>query len=205
MSKFKLDYSYYENWISKLGYVLIGGIDEVGRGALAGPIVVAMCILPRNYSNSDIKDSKQLSASKREKLSKEIIKECIDYHIEIIEAKEVDLLNPKKASIIGMQRCFQKIKIKPDYLLIDAEQIDNKVPCLSIIKGDEKSISIAAAAILAKVFRDDLMIKFANKYPNYFFEKHKGYGTKIHMDAIEKYKPINGVHRFSYKPVKKHS
>lgn len=202
MKKLKINMSYYEEWVNKLGYDLIGGLDEVGRGALAGPIVVALCILPKNYINHDIKDSKQLSFSKRKRIAKQILEDCIDYHIEIIEAKEVDQLNPKQASIIGMEKCFKKIKIKPNYLLIDAEIINSKVPSLSIIKGDEKSISIASASILAKVFRDNMMIKIADKYPDYFFEKHKGYGTKIHIEAINKYHPIEKLHRFSYRPIK---
>jgi ribonuclease HII len=116
--------------------------------------------------------------------------------------EDVDKFNPKKTSILAMQQAVEKIKITPDYLLIDAEKIDSNIPMLSIIKGDANSISIAAASILAKVTRDRYMVELAKKYPEYGFEKHVGYGTKIHMDALKKYGPIKGLHRFSYKPIK---
>ncbi|MGL4616647.1 MAG: ribonuclease HII, partial [Mycoplasmoidaceae bacterium] len=129
--------------------------------------------------------------------------DCIDFHIEVIDSKTVDKLNPKKASIKGMQDCLKKIKTKPDFVLIDAEKINSEIENLSIIKGDQKSISIASASILAKVYRDKYMIKMAKKYPNYFFQNNKGYGTKIHLDALNKYGPIKNFHRFTYKPMKK--
>ncbi|MGL5246483.1 MAG: ribonuclease HII [Mycoplasmoidaceae bacterium] len=193
----------FENKYFKKGFKLIAGIDEVGRGALCGPIVVAICILPEKYFNNEINDSKKLSPKKRIELNKIIRKECIDFHIEVINPKIVDKLNPKKASIKGMKDCLNKIKTKPDFILIDAEKINSKIENLSIIKGDQKSISIASASILAKVYRDDYMIKMDKKYPNYFFENNKGYGTKTHLDALNKYGPIKDFHRFTYKPIKK--
>ncbi|MGL4616814.1 MAG: ribonuclease HII [Mycoplasmoidaceae bacterium] len=193
----------YENKYLKKGFKLIAGIDEVGRGALCGPIVVAICILPKNYLNNEINDSKKITLTKRLKLDKIIRKDCIDFHIEVINSKTVDKFNPKKASIMGMQNCLNKIKTKPDFVLIDAEKINSDIENLSIIKGDQKSISIASASILAKVHRDKYMIKMAKKYPNYFFENNKGYGTAIHLDALKKYGPIKDFHRFSYKPIKK--
>lgn len=193
----------FENKYFKKGFKLIAGIDEVGRGALCGPIVVAICILPKNYLNDKIRDSKKLTPKKRLEIDKIIRKDCIDFHIEVISSKIVDKLNPKNASIKGMQDCLNKIKTKPDFVLIDAEKIDSKIQSLSIINGDEKSISIAAASILAKVYRDKYMIKISKKYPNYFFEDNKGYGTKAHLEALIKYGPIKNFHRFTYKLIRK--
>lgn len=198
----KLNITQYEQKISLDGYQLIAGIDEVGRGCMAGPVVVAICIFPFNYQNDKIDDSKKLSPKKRLESYCEIIRDCVDYHVEIIDANEVDLLNPKQASIVGMERCALKINTRPDYLLIDAEKINSPIPSLSIIKGDTKSISIAGASIIAKVTRDQMMIELSKIYPLFHFEKHKGYVTKIHMEALKKYGPIKDVHRFSYKPVK---
>ncbi|MGL5640583.1 MAG: ribonuclease HII [Mycoplasmoidaceae bacterium] len=193
----------FENKYFQKGFKIIAGIDEVGRGALCGPIVVAICILPKNYVNNEINDSKKLTSLKRYKLDEIIRKDCIDFHIEVIDSKTVDKLNPKNASIKGMQDCLKKIKTKPDFVLIDAEKINSKIENLSIIKGDQNSISIASASILAKVYRDKYMIKMSKKYPNYFFENNKGYGTKIHLDALDKYGPIKNFHRFTYRPIKK--
>ena len=193
----------FENKYFKEGFNLIAGIDEAGRGALCGPIVVAICMLPKNYINNEINDSKRLTNTKRVQLDKIIRKDCIDFFIEVISPKKVDQLNPKKASIKGMENCLNKIKTKPDFVLIDAEKINSNIKSLSIIKGDQKSISIAAASILARVYRDNYMMKMAKKYPSYFFESNKGYGTKKHLSALEKHGPIKDFHRFSYKPIKK--
>ena len=192
---------HYEQKYNDLGYKLIAGVDEVGRGCIAGPLVVASCILPINYRNDDIKDSKQLTFKKREELFDIILNDCIDYNIQIVEPRIVDKQNPKQASRDAMVKSILEIKTKPDFVLIDYEKIDISIDNESIVKGDSKSISIAAASILAKVIRDRIMIDLSNKYNYYGFEKHKGYGTKIHLDAIKKYGPIESIHRFSYKPV----
>ena len=193
----------YENkyWSQKEKYIL--GLDEAGRGCWAGPLVVAGCILPVGYKNDEINDSKKLTVTKREKLFNEIIKVAIAYDIEFISAPDVDKFNPKQASINGMYSIYQNIKPSPNVVLIDAEKVPNiKVKTESIIKGDNKSITIAAASILAKVARDRYMISIALKYPEYDFEINKGYGTIKHLKALKKYGPIKKFHRFSYKPIK---
>lgn len=193
----------YEKKLASNGYKLIAGIDEVGRGCIAGPLVCAIVILPIGYKNSQIKDSKLLSAKKRDILDKQIKKDAIAYHIEMIDPIIVDQLNPKQASRLGMKLCVEKIKIRPDFLLIDFEKIDSKIEQLSITKGDQNSISIAAASIIAKVYRDSYMTNLNDKYPKYNFSANKGYLTKNHILALSKYGPLKDIHRFSYKPIKK--
>ena len=193
----------FEKELLKLGYKNIAGIDEVGRGCIAGPLVCAIVILPINYSNDKIKDSKQLTPIKRKKLSEIIKQDALAYHIEIIEPKIVDKLNPKQASRYAMSECVKKISLKPDYLLIDFEHIDCEIKQKSIIKGDQQSISIAAASIIAKVYRDEIMEKLALKYPQYDFQNNKGYLTKKHTQAIIDYGPIHNIHRYTYRPIRK--
>jgi ribonuclease HII len=157
-----------------------------------------------NYRNDEIKDSKQLSISQRNKLYDEIRKHAIDYSVIFIDPVQVDELNVKVASINAMKQALEELAIeKPCVALIDAEKIDTKIETKSIIKGDEKSISIASASILAKVCRDRYMNKISEKYPQYHFAKHKGYGTLQHLKALKKYGPIAAFHRFSYSPIKK--
>lgn len=192
----------FENQLIKKGFTKIAGIDEVGRGCIAGPLVCAIVILPVDYMNNEIKDSKQLTVIKRKKLSNIIKKVAIDYHIEVIEPSLVDKLNPKQASRFAMKKCVEEIKIKPDFLLIDFESINSNIPQLSIVKGDQKSISIAAASIIAKVYRDDLMDKIDKKYPLYDFKNNKGYLTKKHLLSLKENGPIKNIHRYSYKPIK---
>ena len=188
-------------WNQDNEYIL--GLDEAGRGPWAGPLVVAGCILPKCYKNDEINDSKKLSMKKRERLFDEIIKSAIAYDILFISAQDVDKLNPKQASINGMYEVFSSIKPTAQVVLIDAEKVPKiKVKTESIIKGDAKSISIAAASILAKVARDRYMIEIANKYPEYHFDNNKGYGTIEHLKAIQKFGPIKDFHRFSYRPIK---
>lgn len=188
-------------WLQNKKYIL--GLDEAGRGCWAGPLVVAGCILPQGYKNDEINDSKKLSAKKRERLFDEIIKSAVAYNIKFISAVDVDKFNPKQASINGMYDVFNSIKPIPDVVLIDAEKIPNiKVKTESIIKGDAKSISIAAASILAKVARDRYMTSIAYKFPEYDFDLNKGYGTIKHLKALKKYGAIKNFHRFSYRPIK---
>lgn len=193
----------YENkyWSQNKNYIL--GLDEAGRGCWAGPLVVAGCILPKGFKNDEINDSKKLSAKKRERLFDVIIKSAVAYSIKFISAADVDKFNPKQASINGMYEVYNDIKPIPNVVLIDAEKIPNiKVKTESIIKGDAKSISIAAASILAKVARDRYMISIAYKYPEYDFNLNKGYGTIKHLKALRKYGAIKNFHRFSYRPIK---
>lgn len=199
----KNDMYRYERKYWNQGNEYILGLDEAGRGPWAGPLVVAGCILPKCYKNDEINDSKKLSMKKRERLFDEIIKSAIAYDILFISAQDVDKLNPKQASINGMYEVFSSIKPTAQVVLIDAEKVPKiKAKTESIIKGDAKSISIAAASILAKVARDRYMIEIANKYPEYHFDNNKGYGTIEHLKAIQKFGPIKDFHRFSYRPIK---
>lgn len=192
----------YENWAYNNKFKVVAGVDEVDRGSIAGPLVVAMIILPKNYKNKQVNDSKKLNPKIREILYKQLLNDAIDYQIEIIKPDVVDKLNPKQASILGMEMCYQNIKTKPDIVLIDYEKIRIDAKTISIVDGDQKSISIAAASIIAKVYRDNLMKNLSLKYPNYNLECNKGYLTKDHILAIEKFGPIKKLHRYSYKPIK---
>ena len=191
----------FESKYYGLGYEHIAGSDEAGRGPLAGPLVVAACILPKNYFNELINDSKKLTDKKRRQLYEIIKKDALAYHIEVIDIETIDKINIYQASKLGMKICLEKLSIKPEVALLDAMKLDLDYPVESIIKGDEKSLSIAAASILAKVFRDDLMIELNKEYPGYEFDKNKGYGTKKHLEALDTI-GITPIHRKTYEPVK---
>lgn len=185
-------------WLAK-GYHLIAGLDEVGRGPLAGPLVVAGVILPPDYDNPSLHDSKQLTDKKRRELAEEIQRVAIAFAIETISVIEVDRLNVYQASKQGMLRCLEKLP-QTEVVLTDAMPLSLSIPVVSIIKGDTISQSIAAASILAKVTRDDYMVALAAQYPLYGFETHKGYGTTRHLEALS----LHGVtpeHRRSFAPV----
>ena len=183
---------------------VIVGVDEAGRGPLAGPVVAAACILPRAYINKEINDSKQLSEKKREELFELIKKDAIAYGVGIVSAEEIDTLNIYEATKKAMKEAINNLKVKFDLILTDAMPLKGfDVEVVPIIKGDAKALPIAAASIIAKVTRDHMMEELGKKYPEYGFEVHKGYGTVKHMDALKKYGPIKGIHRFSYKPVAK--
>jgi ribonuclease HII len=189
----------YENqWIAE-GYRYIAGFDEVGRGPLAGPLVVAGVILPMEYDNSALHDSKQISDKKRRELYQEILRVAIAYVIEIIPVEVVDHLNVYQASKQGMLTCFKRLP-QTEVVLTDAMPLPVSIPCVSLIKGDTLSQSIAAASILAKVTRDDYMIRLATTYPDYGFEHHKGYGTKQHLTALSRY-GVTPEHRRTFAPV----
>ena len=189
----------YENKYLALDYDYIIGLDEAGRGPMAGELVVAGVILPNDYQNDAINDSKKLTAKKRDKLFDEIIAQAIAYHIEIISVADVDKLNVYQASKLGMETCVAKIIKEKTFVLSDAMPLDN-IPHEAIIKGDAKSITIASASILAKVTRDRLMENHALTYPEYGFEKHKGYVTKLHKEALASH-GVSPIHRISFKPV----
>ena len=194
---------YQEQFYSKK-IKLIVGVDEAGRGPLAGPVVAAACILSRAYKNKEINDSKQLSEKKREELFEIIKKDAIAYGVGIVSAEEIDQLNIYEATKKAMKEAINNLKHEFDLILTDAMPLKGfDVEVVPIIKGDAKALPIAAASIIAKVTRDHMMDELTKKYPEYGFEKHKGYGTKLHMDALKKYGPIKGVHRYSYKPVAK--
>lgn len=195
----------YENKYIEQGYKVIAGTDEAGRGPLVGPVVAACVVLPNDYNNDEINDSKKLTEKKREKLYDIIMKDAISVGVSIISAKEIDEINILEASRKGMIESYKEAnkKIKIDVLLTDAMKIDTlDISVEKIIKGDAKSISIAAASIIAKVTRDRLLLELDKKYPEYGFSSHKGYPTKKHLEAIEKY-GIFDEYRKTYGPVKK--
>jgi len=194
----------FEEELYDQGFTNICGVDEAGRGPLAGPVVVAACILPPFLRIPGINDSKKLSEKKRDELYKIIVREAIAYKVVFISVKEIDELNIYNATKKGMLEAIEGLKVPADYVLIDAMPLgeldkSNK----SIIHGDALSASIAAASILAKVSRDQYMKKMDIKYPNYGFARHKGYGTKMHLEALEKYGPCP-IHRKTYYPVTKY-
>ena len=191
----------YENEAYQKGYHYIIGLDEAGRGPMAGPLVVGGVIFPNGFYDERINDSKKLTEKKREALYDFIIEKALAYDIEVISVEEVDKLNVYEASRTGMRRIIERIGVKPDFALTDAMPLgDDAIDHLSIIKGDAKSMSIGGASILAKVTRDRIMKDYAKIYPEYGFEKHKGYVTKAHKEALAKY-GICPIHRRSFKPV----
>lgn len=178
----------YEKEYQQKGYKMIAGCDEAGRGPLAGPVVVASVIMPIDDLIDGVDDSKKLTEKKRDELFDKIIEKAIDYKISIVGEKVIDEINILQATKQGMEECINGLKIKPDFALIDAVKGLNLVcEFLPLIKGDYLSYSIGCASILAKVTRDRLMVEMAQIYPEYSFEKHKGYGTKAHIEAIKKY------------------
>ncbi|MDR2832873.1 MAG: ribonuclease HII [Streptococcaceae bacterium] len=191
----------YERASYNQGYQLIAGIDEVGRGPLAGPVVSAAVILPQNVQLLGINDSKQLSATKRKELYQEIQEKALAIGISIIAPEIIDQVNIYQATKIAMQEAIDKLAIQPDYLLLDAMQLDNGLPQDKIIKGDAKSISIAAASIIAKVARDKIMEDYDKQYPGYGFFKNAGYGTKEHLEGLHLL-GITPIHRKTFEPVK---
>lgn len=193
----------FEHKYQKLGHKLIAGVDEVGRGCWAGPVVACACILPVGYENKAIKDSKVLSIKKREQLAQTIKENCLAFAIAYVDAPRIDVINIKEAAKEAMVKALENLQLKPTCVLVDAEEIKfNKATIVPIIKGDAKSTSIAAASIIAKVYRDKILDDLDQQYPQYGFKKNKGYGTVVHLNALKKYGPIKAIHRFSYKPVK---
>ncbi len=193
----------FEQKLRLLGYQNIVGVDEVGRGCLFGPVVAACVILPENYNIEGINDSKKLSKKIREELYKKLVNETI-YSISIVSNEVIDEINilnaSKKAMINAINEVNKQIKI--DYVLIDAVKLDINIPSESIIKGDQKSASIAAASIIAKVYRDRLIEEYDKIYLYYDLASNKGYPTKKHLEGLEKY-GITPLHRLSYEPVRR--
>ena len=189
----------YESECLNLGYKLIAGMDEAGRGPLAGPVCVAIAIMPLEKDKiiEGINDSKKLSEKKREALFEKIINTAISYHIEFVDEKTIDNINILNATKLGMHKCINSIDVRPDMVLIDAVKLDTDIPTKSIIKGDALSYNIACASILAKVSRDRYILSLDEKYRMYNFKKHKGYGTKEHIENLKKYGPCP-VHRKTF-------
>lgn len=191
----------YENEFRSKGYNNILGIDEAGRGPLAGPLVIAGVILPVGYENEEINDSKQLSDKKRRELFEVIMANAIEVKVNIVDVETIDKLNILRATKEGMEDIVRTVGEKCDAVFVDAVKLDEvDKPVLSLIKGDALSLSIAAASIVAKVTRDDIMLELDKEYPEYDFKKNKGYGTKSHLLALEKY-GVTKHHRMSYAPV----
>lgn len=166
---------------------VVGGIDEAGRGPLAGPVVCAVAVMPLDNMIDGVNDSKKISEGKREKLYSAIISTAIDYGVGIVDQREVDDLNILNATKLGMKRAFENLKRLPELIIIDAVKLDLPVKTVSVIKGDAKSYNVAAASIIAKVTRDAMMKECALKYPEYGFEKNKGYGTAEHIAALKRF------------------
>lgn len=198
-----MDLYEYENELYDKGIKYIGGVDEVGRGPLIGPVVASCVVLPKDFALEGLTDSKKLSEKKRNLFYDYIINNCVAYGLGIVSPEEIDEINiyeaSRKAMIIAINKVREQINL--EHVLIDAMPINLDIPTTSIIKGDAKSISIAAASVIAKVTRDSMMYELDEKYPMYGFASHKGYPTKKHIEAIHKYGLIDG-YRKSYGPVK---
>lgn len=192
---------HYENQLYEKGVNYIAGIDEAGRGPLAGPVVAAAVILKKGAKLDLVDDSKKLTEKQREKALEQIKENALAIGIGIASVEEIDRINIYRAAREAMHSAIKQLKIKPEFLLIDAMPMILDIPSESIIKGDQKSISIAAASIVAKITRDNYMIEMDKLFPKYNFKQHKGYGTKEHIELIKKY-GYTPIHRKSYEPIK---
>ena len=196
----KLD---YERKALKKGYRTIVGIDEAGRGPLAGPVVAAACHLGQEVNIPGIEDSKKLTSLKREKLYEALTNHpSVSFGVGFVNAEVIDKVNILQATILAMLEAVENITVVPDYLLVDGLKLPSTIPSEKIIKGDSHSISIGAASIIAKVVRDRWMCQADRDHPEYGFKRHMGYGTKKHMEALEKYGPCP-IHRMSFAPVQR--
>jgi ribonuclease HII len=194
----KIDKLKYEKKLWRQGLNTIAGIDEVGRGPLAGPVYACAIIFKKDFIIPEVRDSKKISEKKREVLFEVIKEKLISYAIGTASEIEIDTINIRQATFLAMQRAIKGLSVKPDYLLIDGFDLPGShIPSKGIIKGDDKSFTIAAASIMAKVARDVYMKDLDKKYPNYKFARNKGYGTKEHIESIKKY-GITPVHRKSF-------
>lgn len=196
----EVDLKKFENELYDKGYKYIAGTDEAGRGPLAGDVVAAAVILPYDFDLPGLNDSKKLSAKKRDLFYDIILEKCISYGVGIVSPQKIDEINIYEASRLAMNIALDKLEIMPDYILSDAMPL-NRENSLPIIHGDALSITIAAASVIAKVTRDRQMEKIDLLYPEYGFAKHKGYGTKLHIEKIKEYGVLS-IHRKTYKPVK---
>jgi ribonuclease HII len=194
-----MELSKFEREYNEKGYDLIGGIDEAGRGPLFGPVVAACVVLPKGCLIEGVNDSKKLSEKKREELFEVIKEKAVAWGVGIVDNNTIDEINILEATRKAMHEAVCSLKTKPDYIFVDAEKhVDTcGIPYLPIIKGDALSINIACASIIAKVTRDRMVDEMALKYPEYGLEKHKGYGTKEHTDAIKKY-GLTPLHRRTF-------
>lgn len=193
-----MDKLIFENSAYEEGFKCVCGIDEAGRGPLAGPVFAACVVLPKNFIIDGVDDSKKLSAKKREVLYDKITSEAKAYSIATASVEEIEKINILQATFLAMKRAYEKILLCPDIVLVDGNKApDLPVKVVPIVKGDSLSETIACASILAKVARDRFMLELAKEYPEYHFEKHKGYGTKLHVQMIKEHGPCK-VHRLSF-------
>ena len=195
-----IDLYKYEKELYEKGIEYIGGVDEVGRGPLIGSVVAACVVLPKDFVLEGLTDSKKLSEKKRDMFYDIIMSKAISVGIGIVDEKKIDEINIYEATKVAMKEAIKNTNIKLEHVLIDAMPLDIDIDTTSIIKGDAKSISIAAASVIAKVTRDRMMYELDKKYPMYDLASNKGYGTKKHIEAI-RYYGITKYHRLSYKPV----
>lgn len=202
MKKNIIDNYVYERKLHEEGYEYLAGIDEVGRGPLAGPVVATAIIMPKDCYIEGVIDSKKVSPKKRKELKKIILEKAIAVSTIFIDEKIIDEVNIYEATKIAMYKAVKELEIKPDYILIDAMPLELDIPHDSIIKGDEKSFTIACASIIAKEARDDFMDELDKMYPEYGFKQNKGYPTKVHREALNKF-GATPVHRKTYGPVAK--
>ena len=187
-----------ENEIYDSGVSILCGVDEAGRGPLAGPVCAAACILPRGFVIDGLDDSKKLSDKKRRELFDVIKREAVSFGVAFASVEEIEEHNILRATFMAMNRAIAKLDAVPELAIIDGNRAAGiKMPARCIVKGDSKCADIAAASILAKVTRDEYMLAMAEKYPEYHFEKHKGYGTKLHYEALREYGP-SPIHRMSF-------
>lgn len=194
----QIDWLKFENEAYENGYTCICGVDEAGRGPLAGPVFAAAVVLGKGQIIEGVNDSKKLSEKKREALFDKIKEEALCYSIASVDEKNIDEINILNATFLAMKKAVEGLEIKPDYAMIDGNKTpDLFIDCESVVKGDANSVSIAAASILAKVSRDRYMLEMAKKYPEYQFEKHKGYGTKLHYQMLDEYGPSE-IHRQTF-------
>ena len=197
-----MDLLQYEKELYEQGLELIAGVDEVGRGPLFGPVVVAAVILPKNYALEGLNDSKKLTAKQRDKFYDIIMKDALSVSVSMMDNNIIDEVNIYEATKLAMYDAINKLDVKPEHVLIDAMKLEElNIPSTSIIKGDAKSMFIAAASVIAKVTRDRMMIEIDCMYPLYGFKKHKGYPTKAHIEAVRKYGIIDG-YRKTFEPIK---
>ena len=195
--------TYQDQFYSKKVHLIVG-TDEAGRGPLAGPVVAAAVIFPEDYQNDKINDSKQLSEKQRKALYLEIKDHAIAIGVGIVSADEIDQINIYESARKAMKLAIADMNHEFDLILTDCMKLPGySVPVIDIVKGDAKALPIAAASIIAKVTRDEMMDELDKKYPNYKFSKNKGYGTKDHLDALKKFGPIEHIHRKTFKPVEK--
>lgn len=188
-----------EKEVIENGKQIVAGVDEAGRGPLAGPVCAAAVILPVDLEIEGLNDSKKLSEKKREKLYDIIIDKAIAYNIQLVDNETIDEINILQATMLAMTNAVNSLSVKPDFVIIDGNKVPEQleIPAKAVVKGDAKSMSIAAASILAKVTRDRLMLELAKEYPEYEFERHKGYGTKLHCEKLREFGPCK-IHRRTF-------